>query len=158
MSQPTRPSHSRPTQPASSPGLPTPDVQTYLHRARLMQAAARSERHSESLPILRRLIATGAFGQDIGLKALFERRTEVRRRHCLLVLAREAGKSDWISLRHALETAPESIPADIRALPVAFTYPNHWFSSLEQARQFQRERGGRVLRHGSQAVVIPDED
>ncbi len=137
---------------------PVPNVRAYLHRARQLQTAARSDRRSECLPVLRRLIATGAFAPDIDLKTLFERRGEVRRRHCLLTLAREAGNADWLALRNTLETAPESIAADIRALPVAFTYPNHWFSSLEQAEQFQRERGGRVLRHGSQAVVIPDED
>lgn len=143
---------------ASKRSGPVPNVQAYLHRARLMQAAARSDRRSECLPVLRRLIAASAFAPDIDLKTLFERRAEVRRRHCLLTLAREAGKADWLALRNTLETAPQSIAADIRALPVAFTYPNHWFSSLEQAQQFQRERGGRLLRHGSQAVVIPDED
>lgn len=143
---------------SSRPLSPVNHVQAYLHRARLMQAAARSDQRSECLPVLRRLIATGSFAPDIDLKTLFERRGEVRRRHCLLTLAREAGKHDWLDLRTALQTAPETVAADIRALPVAFTYPNHWFSTLEQAQQFQRERGGRVLRHGSQAVVIVDED
>ncbi|MGE0314408.1 MAG: hypothetical protein AB7P21_22575 [Lautropia sp.] len=120
-----------------------------------MQRAARSDRTSDSLPVLRRLVATAAFAPSIALVELHRRRGEVRRRHCLLALAREAGMPDWGALRAVLERDPSSLTLDARALSPPGTYPNHWFSTFDEAIAFQRAHGGRVRRHGAQAVVIP---
>lgn len=129
-------------------------IEQYLHRARLMQRAAQSDRASLSLPAIRRLVATDAFIPGIGVVELHRRRQEIRRRHCLLVLAREAGLHNWVGLRDALEHDPASIVQDIRGSCMPASYPNLWFTTLEEALAYQTQHGGQVLRHGSQAVVV----
>lgn len=141
-----------PFSPSPSESGATPALSCVLHQARRLHRAAQSSALADSLPALRRL-QQAAVLPAMALPELHRRRAEWRRRHFLQVLAREAGYPDWEAYRPALadlsshDVAPDLVADAARAKP--------WFSTEAQALAHAALHGGRVLRVGRQAVVLP---
>jgi len=150
----------KPSIPSSSPCVantqgPSPFSAAELLRrqARLLHRASQSDKVSVALPALRRLLAAGVFPGE-RLTALYGHREHLRRKHFLRALAVEAGFADWERGRLALERLPvESIERFVSFGPGQSTL-NAWFSNEAQARAYADEHGGRVVRFGTQAVVL----
>jgi len=123
--------------------------------ARQLHKAAIAGSPSQSLPVLRRVLATQSL-RGLGLAALFESRAQVRRKHVLRTVAIEAGYESWEDYRSALKHLRAAELAHFDLLRSTVGYPNHWFASLEQAQQFATVQGGRVISVGQQAVVVAE--
>ena len=79
-----------------------------LRAAKKLHKSACSDSLSQSLPVLRRILATGVV-QDMSLPLLFERRAMLQRKHVLRMLALEAGHSSW--QQYSQELASQSAQA-----------------------------------------------
>lgn len=145
---PQRPSSIAAAEPGETAGI-------VLREARNLHRAANSDSLARSLPVLRRLLATGVL-HGMALPELHRQRGTVQRKHVLRMLALEAGHPSWEAYRVALAhmTADELPHFDILRRHAG--YPNHWFSSLDEAQAHAARHGGRVMRVGHQAVVMPD--
>lgn len=123
-------------------------------QARRLHRSAASASLSTALPVLRRLVTAGVF-PGTSLKDMFRRREMIRRKHLLRLLAREAGSNSWENFHPAL------IQLDPRAVDhfwideCGYAFLNLWFPNEPAAQTFAAANGGRVLRIGAQAVVVP---
>ena len=134
----------------------TPErVSALLRAAKLLHRNAVASSRAQSLPVLRRLISTQVL-EGLSLPQLYEQQAMVQRKHVLQMLAREAGFADWAAYREALSGSAADIHMPLEAVALHAGYPNHWFSTLEQARTHAAQRGGQVVQVGSQAVVLPE--
>ena len=134
---------------------PASAAASVLRMARQLHKAAIAGSPSQSLPVLRRVLATQSL-RGLGLAALFESRAQVRRKHVLRTVAIEAGYESWEDYRSALKHLRAAELAHFDLLRSTVGYPNHWFASLEQAQQFATVQGGRVISVGQQAVVVAE--
>ena len=125
-----------------------------LREARRLHRAATSDALATSLPVLRRLIASGALPDD-GLPAWFRKRAQVQRKHVLRMLAREAGFDSWESWRPALGTARASTLMQAHELRRDTGTLHLWFRNEAEARAFATLHGGTAVRLGEHAVVAP---
>lgn len=128
-----------------------------LREAKRLHRAAISDSLSTALPVLRRLLAAGAV-PPARLPELFRRRSTLQRKHLLRTLGIEAGFTSWEAHRPALDRLAVS---ELRQLELAHqgaSCLNLWFSSELEARAFAARHGGRPIRVGSQAVVLPAQD
>jgi hypothetical protein len=124
-----------------------------LRAAKRLHKSALDAAPSQSLPVLRRVLATGTL-RDLSLPQLHKNRALVRRKHILRTLAIEAGYASWETYREALATMRvEDLPHfDLVRGDVG--YPNLWFSSVAEAQAYAAQHGGRVMAVGEQAVVF----
>ena len=131
-------------------------VQTMRRLARRLRRAARSERISIALPILRRLQAAKIFSEP-RLSALFEGRRQIQRKHLLRLLAVEAGFADWERFSVVLPEAPAHALSDVDLIERSWMHANLWFASKNEARAHAAIHSGRVRRYGRHAVILnPD--
>lgn len=130
-------------------------VAAVLRAAKLLHRQAVADSRMQSLPVLRRLISSQVLW-GLNLPQLFDQKAMVQRKHVLQMLALEAGMSDWASYRDALAGNSPDVHLPLEALSLHAGYPNHWFSTLEQAREHAAKRGGQVVQVGTQAVVLPN--
>ncbi|MDR0217191.1 MAG: hypothetical protein LBJ15_24735 [Comamonas sp.] len=130
-------------------------VAAVLRVAKLLHRQAVADSRMQSLPVLRRLISNRVL-LGLNLPQLFVQKAMVQRKHVLQMLALEAGMSDWASYRDALAGENPDVHLPLEAMALRAGYPNHWFSTLEQAREHAAQRGGQVVQVGTQAVVLPN--
>ena len=144
--------------------LPHPMTETaaaaaVLRAAKKLHKSACSDSLSQSLPVLRRILATGVV-QDMSLPLLFERRSMLQRKHVLRMLALEAGHSSWQQYSQELASQSAQALQQLDVLAPGLGYPNLWFADLEQAQAHALVHGGRVVAvktaQGTQAAVLPD--
>ncbi len=129
-------------------------VAQVLREARRLHRAAVSGPLVCALPVLRRLLASGAM-TPATLPVAYRQRATLQRKHVLRALAVEAGFDSWQAYRPALE---RMTAADLQHLAVWQRGPgclNLWFRSAAEAEAFASTRGGSVVRMGRQAVVLP---
>lgn len=141
--------------PSSSKNSPPKQeaVRVVLHHAKRLHQAAATGSLATALPVLRRILAAKVL-EGISLTELNCQRDIVRRKHVLRTLAIEAGHPGWEQYRKALEaSSPEKLEIFDIIRP-DMGYPNHWFSSLDEARRHAATHGGRPVGVGSQAVVF----
>ncbi len=143
-----------PADSSSSPTCSSKPAGAVLREARRLHRAATSDALSTSLPVLRRLIASGAL-PDAGLPALFRGRAQVQRKHVLRMLAREAGFDSWESWRPALGAAHASALMQAHDLRRDTGTLHLWFRNESEARAFAALHGGTAVRLGDHAVVAP---
>lgn len=148
-----------------TPALPTPDgeppqeptqlntaVDAMLQLARKLHRAAQKGPISAAMPAIRRAHVAGVFG-DEPLKAVYQRRQSLQRKHFLRTLAVEAGFADWETYLPVLRKQTVDAVAHL-VLPYGTTGSlNHWFSTYEQAQAFANEHGQAVLTMGKHAMV-----
>lgn len=133
----------------------TPDaLQQVLREARRLHRAAQSPQLHIALPVLRRLIASGALTRQ-SLPELARERATLQRKHVLQAIALEAGYPSWESWRPALEGAMGCEWLEQQDLLRHTGQLNLWFPDEAQARAHAAVHGGRVLRVGRQGVVVP---
>ncbi|MEG2048198.1 MAG: hypothetical protein RR100_15210 [Comamonas sp.] len=130
-------------------------VAAVLRAAKLLHRQALADSRAQSLPVLRRLLTSQVL-QGLRLPQLFAQQALVQRKHVLLMLGREAGFPDWASYKQALLGHAADVHLPLEAAALHAGYPNHWFSTLEQARAHAAQRGGQVVKVGTQAVVLPE--
>lgn len=130
------------------------NLERVRRQARALLREARSEQLSHCLPALRRLQGAGLFG-EWSLVALAARRQQVRLKHCLRALAAEYGFSSWEALKPAAAELPELLLDRDRLHAPAGASLHLWFGSLDEARAYVREHGGRSVAVGRHAAVIP---
>lgn len=149
--------HKHPPRPSSSSAAIAPGeaASLVLHEARSLHRAANSDSLSRSLPVLRRLLATGVL-HGMPLPELHRQRATVQRKHVLRMLALEAGFPGWEAYRAALAHMKADELPHFDIVWRGAGYPNHWFASLDEAQAHAARHGGRVMRVGAQAVVMPD--
>lgn len=124
-----------------------------LRIARNLHRAVNADALAISLPVLRRLLATKTL-TEISLPELHRCRDIVQRKHVLRMLAVEAGFNCWEDYRHALDDMNTDQISHFDQLSRSAGYPNLWFSTYEEAQDYAWENNGRVMRIGSQAVVV----
>ena len=127
-----------------------------LRQARKLHRAALTGSLCDAMPALRRVHTAGVL-PGLNLRALYESRQDLKRKHFLRALAVEAGYADWESFRAALNSLPEDTVQQFRVMDDQLMFLSLWFSTEEQALAHVREHGGASIRVGKQAVVIsPD--
>lgn len=127
-----------------------------LRQARRLHRHAQADSLAQALPVLRRLAASGQF-PGLSLPELHRRRVDlVRRKHLLRLLAHEAGFDSWEAWRPLLSQA-DFDAADALAIDRTTAVLHLWFADEPSARGWAATHGGRVLRVGRQAVVLPTE-
>ena len=136
-----------------SPSSPTSALGLALRQARRLHRAAQSGPLLQALPALRRVHAAGVL-PGMGISALYRQRHVLRRKHFLRTLAIEAGYADWESWRPVLVTMLPQALDHFRLETEWNVHLNSWFSSPQEATEFARQHGGRVLRVGRQAAVL----
>lgn len=130
-------------------------VRLVLSEAKRLHRSATSESLANSLPILRRLIASGALAA-MSLPELRRKKQSVQRKHILRMLAIEAGYANWETYRPALSKLSVDEVQHFDIVRRKAGYPNPWFSSLAEAQTFRDRHGGVVLPVGRQAVVLTE--
>lgn len=127
-----------------------------LRQARKLHRAAQSESISLAMPAVRRIHAAGVFpGRPLSL--LYRERQGLKRKHFLRALAQEMGFPDWERFRPCLDQMSPEAFEHFKVADAWYVFLNSWFSSEEQARLYAAQYGGRVVRVGTQAVVISPE-
>lgn len=126
-----------------------------LGLAKRLHRCATSSSLEAALPVLRRVLASDTL-RGLSLPELYRRRSMVQRKHLLRTLAIEAGYPAWEAYRAALTRMTSDELEHFDVLRVHAGYPNQWFSSPEDAREHAARSGGRVVRVGTQAVVVGD--
>jgi hypothetical protein len=124
-----------------------------LRAARRLHKSALDAAPSQSLPVLRRVLASGSL-RDLLLPELYKNRALVRRKHILRTLAVEAGYASWEAYREALTTLRVEDLPHFDLVRGEVGYPNLWFSSVNEAQAYAFQHGGRVMAVGEQAVVL----
>lgn len=140
--------------PSTFPANSNSPVEQVLRLARRLHRAAVSDSLSMALPVLRRLLATGVVRGP--LTALFRSRATVQRKHVLRMLAREGGFPGWEAFRSALLGMVPSDLDRIRLAQEGSAVLHLWFATEAQACVHAAHNGGRVVRIGTQAVVMPN--
>ncbi|KAF1040231.1 MAG: hypothetical protein GAK35_03595 [Herbaspirillum frisingense] len=132
--------------------LPNSD---FLRRyAKRLLRAARSERSSEALPILRRIVAMQVT-PEISVAELYPLRASLQLKHVLHMLARELGYPSWEICSHKVDPQPSALLDRYRfELGMFRDFQTNWFPDMEIARDWQREHGGYLIAYGRQAVAI----
>ncbi len=139
----------------SEPATAGEAVTAVLREAKRLHRAAASESLALSLPVLRRLLAQQVL-QGVSLPELRRHRHIVQRKHLLRLLALDAGFANWETYRAALPGVPVADLPHFDLVRAQAGYPNLWFSTPEEAERHVALRGGRMMRVGLQAVVLPD--
>jgi len=134
--------------------MPITSTQIVLREAKRLHRAATSDSLSSALPVLRRLIAAGAVPVS-SLPKLFRLRHTVQRKHVLRTLALEAGHESWEAYRPKIEDLSAQQFESFEVMDRGYANLNLWFASQPEAQQFAAKSGGRVVRVGGQAVVLP---
>jgi hypothetical protein len=125
-----------------------------LREARNLHRAVNADSLARSLPVLRRLLASGVL-QGIALPELHRSRdTVVQRKHILRMLAIEAGFASWEAYRPALSRMKASELPHFDIARHDAGQLNHWFSTLDEAKAYAASHGGRAMAVGQQAVVL----
>lgn len=137
------------------PKSPRSALAAVLQLAKQLHRAAKAESPATALPVLRRLLASGAWHGST-LPSLYAARATVQRKHLLRMLAIEAGASSWEAYRAALDHTSSAQLTHFDLLRSQAGYPNCWFSTFDEAEQHAKQHGGRVLRVGQQAVVLAE--
>jgi hypothetical protein len=127
----------------------------YLRRhARRLLRLAQADSTSSAMPVLRRLFAAGVTRADT-LTQLNETRASIQLKHVLNLLAVELGHVGWDACKLVLDTQAAHVIDRYRFDAGAFAdHEKVWFTSVEQAREWQREHGGYIVEYGDQAVAI----
>ncbi|WP_199873213.1 hypothetical protein [Ideonella sp. A 288] len=141
--------------PSADPAPPCA-IDLVRQQARRLHRAAQSPQVLLALPAVRRVHAAGLF-PGRALSALYrERTTLLQRKHFLRTLAVEAGYADWERFRPALEHLPPEAFEHFQLLGIEQVGRfKLWFSTEAEAQVHAAAHGGRVLRYGSQAAVLP---
>ncbi|MDD1780401.1 hypothetical protein LRP49_04220 [Enterovibrio sp. ZSDZ35] len=132
-----------------------PDIQLWLREAKFLQKAAQSDSLSQSLPVLRRLLESKVL-TNITLPELKRQSAMIQRKHLLHMLAAENGERCWADLKKIVSAAPQGtiLPYSIEQLDAGYLV--HWFSSISEAQGYTEQHGGKVVKVGSQAAVLPE--
>ncbi|QIL82389.1 hypothetical protein G7047_22495 [Diaphorobacter sp. HDW4A] len=124
-----------------------------LRAAKKLHRQATSDSLAMSLPVLRRILQSQTL-RGVSLPQLHRRRDIVQRKHVLRMLAVEAGHPGWDDYRRAVASMNAEELAQLDVLASRAGYPNHWFSTFEEAERHAKEHGGRAVRVGAQGVVL----
>lgn len=132
--------------------LPNSD---FLRRyAKRLLRAAHAQGRSESLPVLRRVVAAQVT-PEISVAELFPLRASLRLKHVLHTLARELGFSSWETCSRQVDAKPAELLDRYRfELGMFRDFETNWFPDMAVAQGWQREHGGYLIAYGSQAVAI----
>jgi hypothetical protein len=123
------------------------------HARRLLRAAREGDT-SAALPVLRRLHAAQITHEE-RLADLNASREELQLKHLLAMLAIELGYANWDACKHDIDTQPQARIDRYRLDAGAFNdFEKNWFANETEAREWQRENGGYIVRYGEQAVAI----
>ncbi|WDZ95386.1 hypothetical protein Herbaro_18140 [Herbaspirillum sp. WKF16] len=127
----------------------------FLRRyAKRLLRAARAERSSEALPILRRIVAMQVT-PEISVAELYPLRASLQLKHVLHMLAREIGFPNWESCARQADARPPALLDRYRfELGMFRDFETNWFADMAIAQDWQREHGGYLIAYGSQAVAI----
>lgn len=79
---------------------------------------------------------------------------EVKRRHCLAVVARELGFAGWPHAREVLTGASDSDFGTLLCPPECFAHWNIWSASYEEARSIRSEHGGYLLAYKRHFFIV----
>ena len=144
-----------------APARPSPSsshaTERVLREARRLHRAATSNSLCMALPVLRRVLATHTVPRT-PLPDLFRRRHSLQRKHLLRTLAVEAGFESWEAYRPTLDDTPLSALDALEVVHRGTGQLKLWFSNEREAKDFTARHGGRPVKVGSQAVVLPAKD
>ena len=131
-----------------------PDLQLWLREAKDLQKRVKSASLSRSLPVLRRLLNTNVL-TNLSLIELKNNTSIIQRKHLLQMLAAENGARSWADFKQQVVTAPEGsiLPNSIELRDAG--YPVLWFPNATEATAYKDNHGGKVVKLGSQAAVVP---
>jgi len=79
---------------------------------------------------------------------------DVQRRHCLTVIAREAGFTDWPHAKRVLDGGDESDFGSLLFPPRCDSHLNNWFRNHDEAAAVHTQVGGYLLAYKRQFVVV----
>ena len=139
---------------SSSAGSSVSNADFLRRHARLLLGRAQDANAATAMPVLRRLIASGATRCDT-LGALYEARADIQLKHVLNMLGVELGQAGWDACKHVIDTLAPAVIDRYRFDAGAFNdHEMLWFAGLPAAREWQRENGGYIVEYGEQAVAI----
>ena len=132
-------------------------INSWLLEAKKLHKATKSESLSNVLPVLRRLLNSKVL-IDISLPELKSQTEMIQRKHLLQLLAFENGYSSWADLKRTIGVKAKSgellLPYSIELKNAG--YPTLWFSTLNEAQEYNIQHAGKVLAIGEQAVWLPE--
>ncbi|GAB3476092.1 hypothetical protein [Marinomonas epiphytica] len=130
------------------------DLDCWLREAKNLHRLSQSFPISHALPVLRRLVKSKVLPQA-SLLELKHNTALIKRKHLLHMLAIENGAPCWGDFKQqVLASQPGSLlPSSLQLKQAG--YPIHWFSNEGEALSFHETNGGKVIRVGEQAAVIP---
>ena len=130
----------------------------------LREHARRSLRHvrdgdaSAAMPVLRRFLAAKVTRAE-RLADLHAIRGELQLKHLLSMLAAELGYLNWDACKLDIDAQPGAVIDRYRLDAGAFNdFEKNWFANEREARDWQRDHGGYIVRYGEQAVAILKRD
>jgi hypothetical protein len=130
------------------------DLQLWLREAKVLHKQAQSESLTRSLPVLRRLLNAEVL-TNISLVELKNTTKMIQRKHLLQMLAVENGSHCWTDFKQQIESAADGAirPNSLELREAG--YPVLWFSSGDEASAYTEHHGGKIVKLGSQAAVVP---
>ncbi|WP_028022036.1 hypothetical protein [Enterovibrio calviensis] len=131
------------------------DLKLWLREAKFLQKAAQSDSLAQSLPVLRRLLESKVL-TNITLPELKRHSATIQRKHLLHMLAAENGESCWADFKKIISAAPQGTILPYSTEQLDAGYLVHWFSSVSDAKGYTHQHGGKVVKVGCQAAVVPE--
>lgn len=130
------------------------DLQLWLREAKVLHKQAQSDSLARSLPVLRRLLSAEVL-TNISLVELKNTTTLIQRKHLLQMLAVENGTRCWTDFKQQIEASDDGsiLPNSLELREAG--YPVLWFSSADEASAYTEHHGGKIVKLGSQAAVVP---
>ena len=127
----------------------------FLRRyARRLLRNARSLEPSQSLPVLRRIVAA-EITPELRITEVYSVRTTLQLKHILHMLARELGFGAWELCKKQIDQcAPEMLDRYRFDLGMFNDYQQNWFADADTAKAWQKENGGYLVNVGKQVVAI----
>jgi len=122
--------------------------------ARRLLRRARSLEPSQSLPVLRRIVAVDIM-PELRITELYSARTTLQLKHILHMLAKELGFAAWELCKKQIDQCAPAILDRYRLdLGMFGDYQQNWFADAETAQAWQKENGGYLVNVGRQVVAI----
>ena len=130
----------------------------YRKSASLLLKDLQSDELSVREQAAHRLMALRIFSA-LSLEELLADLTQVKRKHALLVVAKEAGFDSWLALKQQVdfeEAQQEQEEPDWKEFfgsPRFGMFLNHWFRSYEEAKDYLKREGGYLFPYRHQSLV-----
>jgi len=130
----------------------SPQLNEYKIRASRLLKAWRGDDQPQALAAAERLRIVPRY-RAMSAAQILAGRESLQLKHALQVVALEAGRPDWLTLKRSLDDNPWEADADLFYPQHYGAFLNHWCKTYEEARALLERQGGYLLPYRKQYFI-----